>query len=150
MNGTQSGKTFIFIWGIGIVFVFKIIRFWLGLENWRNNLSLIDFLIFTFILFILFQNEWADLSHSLLFLELIGLAILYIIIRQQPTQNYLWILIGLGIGGLIQAIYGNLQLWGYFPSHHGIFKMTGSFFNPGPYSGLSGGSFPHFTGIISV
>ncbi|MEI8204443.1 MAG: O-antigen ligase family protein, partial [Bacteroidota bacterium] len=39
-------------------------------------------------------------------------------------------------------VYGNLQLWGYYPSHHGLFKMTGSFFNPGPYAGYLAAVFP--------
>jgi O-antigen polymerase len=147
MNGTQSGKTFIFLWGIGAVSVVAVIRFWLGLENEKNNLSPLDLLLFILIMYLLYRNNWEELSHSLLFLELIGLAILYIIIRQQSTQSYLWILTGLSIGGLIQAIYGDLQLWGYFPSHHGLFKMTGSFFNPGPYSGYLAAVFPISLGL---
>lgn len=147
MNGTQSSKTFVFLWGIGAVSFVAVIRFWLGLGYGKNNWSALDLLFFLFILYLLSRNNWRELSHSLLFLELIGLAILYIIIRQQSTQKYIWILIGLSIGGLVQAIYGNLQLWGYFPSHHGIFKMTGSFFNPGPYSGYLAAVFPISLGL---
>ncbi len=147
MNGTQSSKTFVFLWGIEAVFIVAVIRFWLGLGNEKNNWSAPDLLFFIFMLYMLSRNNWRELSHSLLFLELIGLAILYIIIRRQSTQNYLWILIGLSIGGLVQAIYGNLQLWGYFPSHHGQFKMTGSFFNPGPYAGYLAAIFPISLGL---
>jgi O-antigen ligase len=147
MNCTQSGKTFVFLLGIGVVSVLSVIRFWFGLENKRSNLSTIDFLFFTFIVYVLFRNEWVELIHSLLFLELLGLALLYIIIRQQSNQSYLWILMALITGGLIQAIYGNLQLWGYYPSHHRIFKMTGSFFNPGPFSGYLAAVFPISLGL---
>ncbi len=38
--------------------------------------------------------------------------------------------------GIIQSFYGNLQLLGYYPSNHSAFKITGSFFNPGPYAGF--------------
>jgi O-antigen ligase len=142
INGTQSGKTFLFLLGIGAISILAVIRFCLDLENENKNLSPIDLLFFILIMYLLFQNNWVELSHSLLFLELIGLTILYIIIRHKTTQIYFWIFIALIIGGLIQAVYGNLQLWGYFSSHHGIFKMTGSFFNPGPYSGYLAAIFP--------
>jgi hypothetical protein len=37
--------------------------------------------------------------------------------------------------GLIEAIWGLKQLYGFSPSQHSLFKTTGSFFNPGPYAG---------------
>lgn len=43
-----------------------------------------------------------------------------------------WILI---ISGGIQALWGFLQLHGWKDSHHDLFCMTGSFLNPGPFSG---------------
>lgn len=38
--------------------------------------------------------------------------------------------------GLTEAIYGWCQLYGVASSNHSLFKLTGSFFNPGPYSGF--------------
>ncbi len=38
------------------------------------------------------------------------------------------------LSGFLQAVYGLLQLYGVFPSHHNLFKITGSFFNPAPYA----------------
>jgi O-antigen polymerase len=142
MNGTQSGKSIIFLWTIAIISVLALIRFWLNPAVIDIDLSIVDLLLFFFILYVLFRNDWTELRHSLLFLELAGLAILYFTLRQQSNQASLWILLALSVGGLVQAIYGNLQLWGYFPSNHGIFKMTGSFFNPGPYSGYLAAVFP--------
>src|SRR5690606_26336819 len=40
------------------------------------------------------------------------------------------------LSGILQAIYGNLQLLGYFSSNNQYFNITGSFFNPGPYAGF--------------
>ena len=34
-----------------------------------------------------------------------------------------------------EAIYGLRQLYGFTSSHHSLYSLTGSFFNPGPYSG---------------
>jgi hypothetical protein len=143
MNGTQSGKSFVFFFGIGLISVTAIVKFWVSPPRPTNaKISILDFLLLAFILYLFFRNDWAELTGSLLFLELVGLAVLYIIIRQLSLQSYLWIFMALTLGGLVQAIYGNLQLWGYFPSHHGIFKMTGSFFNPGPYAGYLATIFP--------
>jgi tetratricopeptide (TPR) repeat protein len=46
------------------------------------------------------------------------------------------------ITGLVEAIWGLRQLYGFTPSQHGLFKITGSFFNPGPYSGWLAMVFP--------
>src|SRR5699024_11775397 len=37
--------------------------------------------------------------------------------------------------GLVEAVWGMQQLHGHVYSHHSLFRLTGSFFNPGPYSG---------------
>lgn len=50
-----------------------------------------------------------------------------------------WVLIVLG--GL-EAFDGVRQLYGYAYSHHSLYAMTGSFFNPGPYSGYLAMVFP--------
>ncbi len=45
------------------------------------------------------------------------------------------IIIGLLITtGLVQAVWGLLQLYGVLPSFHSGFKITGTFFNPAPYA----------------
>ena len=142
MNGTQSGKSFVFLLGVGFISVLAIIKFWMKPLKITLNIGIIDLLLLIFVLYLLATNSKVELFYSLLFLELIGLAILYIIIRQQNKQVFVWIFIAFVVGGLFQSIYGNLQLWGYFPSHHGLFKMTGSFFNPGPYAGYLAAVFP--------
>ncbi|NDW11624.1 hypothetical protein D0T50_01820 [Bacteroides sp. 214] len=43
-----------------------------------------------------------------------------------------WVLICLGS---VQAVWGLCQLYGLTYSNHSLFALTGSFFNPGPYSG---------------
>lgn len=45
----------------------------------------------------------------------------------------LWTLMG---AGLVETIYGFGQLYGWFASGHSLYRLTGSFFNPGPYSGF--------------
>ena len=38
--------------------------------------------------------------------------------------------------GAIEAVWGLLQVYGYEPSNHSLYALTGSFYNPGPYSGF--------------
>ena len=40
------------------------------------------------------------------------------------------------LAGTIEAIWGLLQVYGYEPSNHSLYALTGSFYNPGPYSGF--------------
>lgn len=75
-------------------------------------------------------------------LESIALAILYIIVRALPVKNYWYLLYFLMVSGICQAVYGQLQLFSLLPSNHDIFRITGSFFNPGPYSGYLAMIFP--------
>ena len=35
-----------------------------------------------------------------------------------------------------RTIWGLLQMYGYVPSGHSLYALTGSFYNPGPYSGF--------------
>jgi hypothetical protein len=46
------------------------------------------------------------------------------------------------ITGLVEAVWGLMQLYGFTYSQHHLFKITGSFFNPGPYSGWLAMVFP--------
>lgn len=38
--------------------------------------------------------------------------------------------------GLAESIVGLRQLYGFDHSHHGLYRITGDFFNPGPFSGF--------------
>lgn len=40
------------------------------------------------------------------------------------------------IWGILESIWGNLQLYDITTSNHSLFKLTGSFQNPGPYAGF--------------
>ena len=43
---------------------------------------------------------------------------------------------GLIVAGVVEAVWGLLQVYGYEPSNHSLYALTGSFYNPGPYSGF--------------
>ena len=47
-----------------------------------------------------------------------------------------FVLVVLLIWGVAEAVWGLAQLYNFLPSKHALFKITGSFFNPGPYGGF--------------
>ncbi len=103
-------------------------------------------LLFIYILInrYLIQSEY---SFSIRYLELLGLGLFYILIRNIKPRIQCLLFIAIIISGILQAIYGNLQLLEYYPSNHPGFKITGSFFNPGPYAGFLSAVFPLALGI---
>lgn len=43
---------------------------------------------------------------------------------------------------VLEGMIGGMQLYGFSASNHGLFPMTGTFFNPGPFGGFLGVLFP--------
>jgi tetratricopeptide (TPR) repeat protein len=60
----------------------------------------------------------------------------------RSQKNFRFICIFIVITGLIEAIWGLQQLYGFKSSQHHLFRLTGSFFNPGPYAGYLAAVFP--------
>ena len=50
-----------------------------------------------------------------------------------------WLLI---LAGMVEALWGVGQVYGYLPVKHAMFPLTGSFYNPGPYGGFLAMAFP--------
>ncbi len=70
-----------------------------------------------------FQGQWI----ALWLLLRVGLYL-----RPGLSRLYLVILL---FTALLEAVWGAAQLYGWIESQHALFRLTGSFFNPGPYSG---------------
>lgn len=78
-------------------------------------------------------------------LGILGCASLYFLSRcifiWQPRLHIL-LHLAILLWGICEAVYGNLQLYGCYASNNGLYKMTGSFLNPGPFSGFLAAIFP--------
>ena len=48
------------------------------------------------------------------------------------SETVQWVLMGFGA---VKALHGLGQIAGIYPSNHSLFVLTGTFYNPGPYSG---------------
>ncbi len=147
-NATQTGKFIFFAYTmIGISFLFVIQQ--LVKQEIKIKLSVLDVLLIVLLAYIIINRYFIQdiYSFSLRFYELIGLAVLYVIFRSIPRNYYIFFLLAVIVGGIIQAVYGNLQLLGFYSSFNANFKMTGTFFNPGPYAGYLAAIFPMALGI---
>lgn len=147
-QSTITSKFIVFAFFCIGFFVFSIL--WI-LKSKKINISLSNLDIILLILFIYFSiNRYffqPDYSFSIRHMELLGLGFLYVIFRALTIKTFYWLLLTIVVSGIIQAIYGNLQLLGYFSSNHSGFKLTGSFFNPGPYAGFLIAVFPTALGL---
>lgn len=87
-------------------------------------------------------SQWMWLSGSLLaFLPiwLMGLFFRPKVMSRLVSEGIEWVLM---IGGILQACYGLGQIMGMCTSGHSQFLLTGSFYNPGPYSGYLAAMLP--------
>jgi O-antigen ligase len=147
-NSTITSKFLIFSYAtvfLLVVSTFKIIKAKLKIVSIsRLDIALLILLIDISINRYIVQP---DFSFSIKYLELLGLSLIYLIIRSFSEKHLSLLLVAIIFSGIIQAIYGNLQLLGYYPSNHSGFKLTGSFFNPGPYAGFLVSVFPIALGL---
>ena len=132
----QNGQLFLFLIFSVFFLILLAIKLLQPSTALSFNITTIDLLLFLFFVIALIQILIQPKGSSLAFiLETIGYILLYATVRGINKKYNLLILCSLLVAGIAQAVYGNLQLYGLYPSHHGMFKMTGSFFNPGPYAG---------------
>jgi hypothetical protein len=147
-NGIVSGKYFWFYGSMGLANGLIFIAVLVKKASYR--FSVLDGFLLLFAgsvyLSTFFFNE-AKLNTSRLILFTLLLVfyfntrILSSLLKYQPVYRrllYGFIL----LTGLVEAVWGLRQLYGFTTSQHGLFKLTGSFFNPGPYAGYLAMVFP--------
>jgi tetratricopeptide (TPR) repeat protein len=147
-NGAVSGKYFWFYSSMGLVSFVTLIK---ALTNrCLFRFSMADLFVFLFAAAVylppcLFDNVALN-ATKLAILAL--LVVLYFSIRlvintfnrEDIARHILYISIILI--GVVEAVWGLRQLYGFESSQHSLFKLTGSFFNPGPYAGYLAMVFP--------
>ncbi len=144
MFPTQSAKYFLF--GFSIILITSIFLIGCMLDNRKFilRISKLDMVLAIFFLLVA-TRVVLDMDRYGIpqrFMELTGLACLYLALRNMGDRSFRVLSSALLVSGTAQAIYGNLQLYGVFPSQHSMFNITGGFFNPGPYAGFLAVVFP--------
>ncbi|MDL2241950.1 O-antigen ligase family protein [Bacteroidales bacterium OttesenSCG-928-L03] len=135
-NGLVSGKYFWFYAWMGIASITIILSYSLN----RNPVrwQMLDALVLLFGVISLFFSYLANQEINTKWILLLLCLILYFYFRialSGSRLNRYFLIVCLLLTGCVEAIWGLLQLYDFLPSQHSLFRITGSFFNPGPYSG---------------
>ncbi len=150
IHSTITANTFFFINGLLLICALWVLTIFFGKPadiRWR--MSKIDIFLSVLLLYIIINRYFIQSQHgfSIRFVELLGLGFLYLVLRFIPQKHYLWLLLSIVLSGAAQAVYGNLQLLGYYPSLHSGFNISGSYFNPGPFAGFLAAVWPVALGM---
>ena len=114
--------------------------------NLKKSLNILpDLLVVLFLTIILLNYDYSTNLAPEFLLFAIQLGLLWFFCR---TLFFLfpallpYVAYAILLAGVIQAVWGLGQLYGFLPVRHVLFRTTGSFFNPGPYGGFIGLMFP--------
>jgi tetratricopeptide (TPR) repeat protein len=141
-NGVVSGKYFWFYLSMGFVAIiglFHSSRLQKFKKQGSERLDLgIDGMVALFgimslsVSYFLHSSE-ASTKHALLLLVILLYFYFKWFLNTAASHRY-WLLLFFLATGLVEALWGLRQLYGFESSQHARFKLTGSFFNPGPYA----------------
>jgi O-antigen polymerase len=134
-NDIQTTKSLFFAFCLLLLMMFRVSVF-IADRSSPSRIKVTDILIGVFLMYaFLHALVLGYCITTTTIIETACLILLYLEIRQTSPKIFPILMLSLLLAGTIQAIYGNLQLYGLYPSNHELFKLTGSFFNPGPYAG---------------
>ena len=136
VNGLVIGKM---CWFHLVMLFFSVCVFFVALTKRATAIAFSSSdLLLTFTGIVLITYKWSlnPEPEKLIFTG--QLVILWFLLRYILTAyrefNFFFLFVGM-LTGLVEAVWGMQQLHGYAYSNHSLFRLTGSFFNPGPYCG---------------
>ena len=137
-NGLVTGKLF---WFHGVTALSAVVTIAIAACRRRQRFpfALPDGLLLAFAAVTLLTYDWT-LDPEPEKLRFGGqLVVLWFLLRYWLANGRglaFFFLAVLMLTGFVEAVWGWRQLAGDAYSHHALFRLTGSFFNPGPYSGF--------------
>ena len=137
VNGLVIGKM---CWFHLVMLFFSVCVFFVVLTKRTTAIAFLssDLLLLIFTGTVLITYKWSlnPEPEKLIFIG--QLVIFWFLLRYILTAyrefNFFFLFVGI-LTGLVEAVWGMQQLHGHAYSNHSLFRLTGSFFNPGPYSG---------------
>ncbi len=136
-NGTVTGKYFWFFYAqaafASLTAIFVLFR------SVKTRFSGLDIILFLFFVYCLANHLARTDGYEIKFYLLLFLGAFYMCIKilLQYVKSARTILpVFLVAVGLAESVVGLRQLYGFDHSHHGLYRITGDFFNPGPFSGF--------------
>jgi tetratricopeptide (TPR) repeat protein len=137
-NGVVSGK---YAWFYLSMAVAAIVSACIAMTSRKPKpfqINVADGLILLYGLVSLSVSYWLNHSESVTKHILLTLVILlyfcFKILFHYNRQTLYWIILFFLVTGLVESLWGLRQLYGFEHSQHARFRLTGSFFNPGPYA----------------
>jgi tetratricopeptide (TPR) repeat protein len=141
LTGIAAEKYF---WFYGCMAVVSLATLITVIFKKHSRFSFLDLLILLFVgsvfLSALVFNNASQNTAKLTLLAL--LPVLYFGFRTVSGEATHLFCIFIIITGLVEAIWGLMQLYGFSASYNNLFKINGSFFNSGPYGGYLAVVFP--------
>lgn len=138
INPIQNGPSFWGMKALAILMVLTVLSLVFS-DDTRKRLTVIDALLLLGILYVAFVGGINSIGSRLDFMIL---GALYLSVRALNAKLYPWLVLVAIASALLQAIYGQLQLYGVYHAHHSLYGITGSFFNPAPFAGYLCMAFP--------
>jgi tetratricopeptide (TPR) repeat protein len=141
-EGFIAGKYFRFYGAMGLIAITALFHSGFKTQDcsgtWRFKICREDVLLLLYGVLTLSVSLWVNHSeaatkHVLLLLILLLYFYFKRLLRVSETGRY-WLLLFFLFTGAAEACWGLRQLYGYTHSQHHLFRLTGSFFNPGPYA----------------
>ena len=133
MEGVITAKYFWFSRTVSVATIFA--PFFI---SQKRKIHITDFLFGILAIYICL-NYWYLNNHSNMqwWITLLMLP-LYVSIRSVARNEKLrdLFLFAILMVVLVESVWGLLQLYGFMRSYHSLYKITGTLFNPGPYSGF--------------
>lgn len=83
-------------------------------------------------------SQWHNFFFRGMF-AVCAVAMLLFVRRKVAIEVFLW---SICAAATAEAVLGLMQLYGFRFSNHGIFRLTGTFYNPGPLGGYIAVAFP--------
>jgi tetratricopeptide (TPR) repeat protein len=135
-DGIVSGKYFWFYFSILIAAIASV---WMVLTYPESvQVGLSDFFILLFGATTIPVSIWLNSSEAITkHISLLLIIVLYFLFKmlfRNHRSNLYWTIFFLLITSFIESYWGLRQLYGFDHSQHALFKLTGSFSNPGPYA----------------
>jgi hypothetical protein len=149
-NGIVSSKYFWFYASIALFSVVAIPAAIIKRKE-RIGFNLPDLLILLFCVaaVLTIQHHTGRLTNKCMLLIFLLLLYFYLRIVFSDKKRLIYSLCGafFVITSLSETVWGLRQLYGFTASQHHLFRITGSFFNPEPYSGWLAMVFPMVLGL---
>ncbi|MFI3261437.1 MAG: O-antigen ligase family protein [Rikenellaceae bacterium] len=136
-NPEMNFQNIYFLWSTGVILIASILTY--IYSSAKPKFTLIDILVVIFTILITVNYKFVTPVNSegkFINLMLIGFNYISLRIIFTAYKNSIpFVILIISFCGLIESIFGITQLIGLTNSNHGLYRMTGSFFNPGPFGG---------------